>query len=208
VAFNAVFQVLFYAPYIYVFITLLLNALGIASGLHLHVSMAESAKTVLVYLGIPFAAGVLSRFILIRTAGREWFEKVYLPRISPITLTALLFTIFVMFSLKGQTIVRLPMDVARVAVPLTIYFAVMWFVTYWFSRKMRSNHAEATAVAFTAASNDFELAIAVAVAIFGLNSAQAFATVIGPLIEVPVMLLLVNVARAFRRRLQDRFATA
>jgi len=202
VAFNAVFQVLFYAVYIYLFITVLLNALGIAKGLNISISMAESAKTVLVYLGIPFFAGVVSRFALIKTKGREWFDKAYIPRVSPITLIALLFTIFVMFSLKGEYIVRLPLDVVRVAIPLTIYFIVMWFVTYWFSKKLRSNHAQATAVSFTAASNDFELAIAVAVAIFGINSMQAFATVIGPLIEVPVMLLLVNVARFFQKKFQ------
>lgn len=202
VAFNAVFQVFFYAPYIYIFITLLLSFLGIAKGLNISIPMAESAKTVLIYLGIPFCAGVLSRFALIKMKGRDWFDKVYIPRISPITLAALLFTIFVMFSLKGEFIVRLPFDVVRVAVPLTIYFIMMWFVTYWFSKKLRSNHAQATTVSFTAASNDFELAIAVAVAIFGINSAQAFATVIGPLVEVPVMLLLVNVARAFQKRVE------
>ncbi len=202
VAFNAVFQVLFYAVYIYLFITVLLNVLGIAKNLNIHISMADSAKTVLIYLGIPFFTGVVSRFTLIKVKGREWFDNIYIPRIGPATLAALLFTIFVMFSLKGEYIVRLPMDVVRIAVPLTVYFIVMWFVTYWFSKKLKSNHAEATAVSFTAASNDFELAIAVAVAIFGINSAQAFATVIGPLIEVPVMLLLVNVARAFQKRVE------
>src|SRR3989338_288645 len=157
VAFNAVFQVLFYALYIYLFITLLLNFLGIAEGLNISISMAESAKTVFIYLGIPFAAGVVSRFVLMKMKGREWFDKVYIPKVSPITLFALLFTIFVMFSLKGEYIVRLPLDVVRIAVPLTIYFILMWFVTYWLSGKLRSNHAEATTVSFTAASNDFEL---------------------------------------------------
>ena len=200
VAFNAVFQVLFYAFYIYVFISLLLNGLGLVKGLNIHVSMIDSAKTVFIYLGIPFISGLISRFILINFKGREWFEKIYIPRISPITLLALLFTIFVMFSLKGDYIVHLPLDVLRVAIPLTIYFMVMWFVSYWFSRKLNSNHEQATTISFTAASNDFELAIAVAVAIFGINSAQAFATVIGPLIEVPAMLLLVHVARFFQNR--------
>lgn len=198
VAFNAVFQVLFYAVYIYLFITVLLSVLGIAKGLNISISMAESAKTVLIYLGIPFFAGAASRFVFIKIKGREWFDNVYIPRIGPVTLVALLFTIFVMFSLKGEYIVRLPLDVLRVTLPLVIYFMIMWFATYWISRKLHSSHAEATAVSFTAASNDFELAIAVAVAIFGINSAQAFATVIGPLIEVPVMLLLVNVARKLR----------
>ncbi|NTV29075.1 MAG: arsenical-resistance protein, partial [Candidatus Omnitrophica bacterium] len=188
------------APYIYLFITLLLNFLGIAQGLNIHISMAESARTVLIYLGIPFGAGVVSRYALIKAYGRAWFESIYIPRVGPVTLVALLFTIFVMFSLKGGYIVRLPLDVVRIAVPLTVYFIVMWFATYWFSRRLRSTHAEAAAVSFTAASNDFELAIAVAVAIFGINSMQAFATVIGPLIEVPVMLLLVNVARGFRKK--------
>jgi ACR3 family arsenite transporter len=200
VAFNAVFQVLFYAAYIYLFITLGLNWLGVAKGLNVSISMFESAKTVFIYLGIPFLGGVLSRSILMKAKGKDWYENKFIPKISPITLGALLFTILVMFSMKGETIIGLPFDVLRIALPLTIYFAIMWFATFFVAWRLKANYKQTTTVSFTAASNDFELAIAVAVAIFGIGSAQAFATVIGPLIEVPVLILLVNVSLGFKKR--------
>lgn len=200
VALNALFQVLFYAAYIYLFITVGLYWLGLAKGVSISISMVDAAKTVLFYLGIPFLAGVLTRVGLIRMKGRQWFDNVFIPRISPITLIALLFTIIVMFSLKGQYIIQLPFDVFRIAVPLLIYFFFMWFATFFIARKMKINYAQTTAVSFTAASNDFELAIAVAVAIFGIASNQAFATVIGPLIEVPALIILVNVALKIKNR--------